>query len=416
MLFLAIPSSSPIWPAVGVLAMCANVGFGASTVALNAYIPSLARSTHEVTAAQSELVRLRDEHARLASPPAPSISDADSGWEPLLTPTLADTVHPDVLAAKLAHDTALSAATARISSHGIALGYGAGIALLLLALVPITRLGGSTFALRLAIGLSGAWWALFSVPAALWLPSAAGARIALAEADREREEWNVWREIVRAWKRLGGMLRWREIKRLRNTFVYLAAWFLLSDGKWFALCSCQSLMSSAGFTTITSTALLFGKTTLGMPPSALILIGVLTPTAGILGSLLWPILQRRLGWSNLRILVVLVIMASLIPAYGCLGFLPVFQGSQVKFGGLTTWGEMYVLAVYFVSGAASEGWPGVLMLAAGFRVWGFPRLCPSILRRAYPTRRGGTMVGSHFEAIMCEILLILIQVRPLLNY
>ncbi|EPS96947.1 hypothetical protein FOMPIDRAFT_1052802 [Fomitopsis schrenkii] len=333
MFFLAIPSSSLIWPAVGLLAICANVGFGASFVALNAYIPSLARSTREVTAAQAELVRLRELHAqRPAAPPTPSISDADadSGWEPLLAPPPADTDHPDVLAAKLAHDTALSAATARISSHGIALGYGAGIALLLLALIPVTRLGGSTFALRLAVGLSGAWWALFSLPAALWLPSAASARITLG-AEVEREEWSAWREIVGAWKRLGGMLRWREIKRLRNTFVYLAAWFLLSDG----------------FTTITSTALLFGKTTLGMPPSALILIGVLTPTAGILGSILWPILQRRLRWSNLRILVVLVIMASLIPAYGCLGFLPVFQSSGVKFGGLTTWGEMYVLAVYF---------------------------------------------------------------------
>ena len=141
------------------------------------------------------------------------------------------------------------------------------------------------------------------------------------------------REIVRAWKRLGQMLKWREIKRLRNTFVYLAAWFLLSDG----------------FTTITSTALLFAKTTLHMPASSLILIGALTPSAGIAGSLAWPALQRRMGWSNLKVLVVLVTMASAIPAYGCLGFLSVFQKSNVKFGGLTTPGEMYVLAVYFVS-------------------------------------------------------------------
>jgi UMF1 family MFS transporter len=81
-----------------------------------------------------------------------------------------------------------------------------------------------------------------------------------------------------------------------------------------------------------------------MSPSALILVGVLTPSAGIAGSLLWPMLQRRFGWSNLKILVILVIMASLIPAYGCLGF--IFQG-RVRFGGLTTQGEMFGLAVYF---------------------------------------------------------------------
>jgi len=44
--------------------------------------------------------------------------------------------------------------------------------------------------------------------------------------------------------------------------------------------------------------------------------------------------------------VLLVIMASMIPAYGCLGFF--FQG-RTKFGGLTTQEEMFGLAVYFGS-------------------------------------------------------------------
>lgn len=99
-----------------------------------------------------------------------------------------------------------------------------------------------------------------------------------------------------------------------------------------------------GFTTITSTALLFAKTSLSMPSSSLILVGILAPLSGIFGSLLWPRLQRRFGWTNLQVLVILVSFASLIPAYGCLGFL--FEGS-FKFGGLTTPGEMYGLAVVF---------------------------------------------------------------------
>jgi len=81
-----------------------------------------------------------------------------------------------------------------------------------------------------------------------------------------------------------------------------------------------------------------------MSPSALILVGVFTPTSGILGSLAWPFLQRRFAWTNLQVLVLLVIMASMIPAYGCLGFF--FQG-RTKFGGLTTQEEMFGLAVYF---------------------------------------------------------------------
>lgn len=86
-----------------------------------------------------------------------------------------------------------------------------------------------------------------------------------------------------------------------------------------------------------------------MPPSSLILIGIITPMSGILGSLVWPVIQRRAGWTNLRVLVTLVCLASLLPAYGCLGFLSVFRNGKVRFGGLTAPGEMYGLAVYFVS-------------------------------------------------------------------
>lgn len=49
------------------------------------------------------------------------------------------------------YNEALSRATSRISSKGIAIGYAAGIGLLLLLLIPVTLLKGSTFSLRLAI-------------------------------------------------------------------------------------------------------------------------------------------------------------------------------------------------------------------------------------------------------------------------
>lgn len=196
--FLLLPSSSPVWPLSGLLSILANIGFSASIVVLNSYLPHLAAS---------------------------SLPSSDHG----------DTEK-------------LSRATARISSLGIALGYAAGILLLLAVLFPVQHAGGSTKALRFAIGGSGAWWALFSVPALLFLPSASAfqgtstrsiaeeqegllagerpqAALALAEA-----EWTVRQEVVDAWKRLGSMLRWHNIQRLRNTFHYLAAWFLLSDG------------------------------------------------------------------------------------------------------------------------------------------------------------------------------------------
>lgn len=152
----------------------------------------------------------------------------------------------------------------------------------------------------------------------------------------------------------------------------------------------------AGFTTITSTAILFAKTTLNMPPSSLILIGIISPVSGIAGSLLWPHVQRRCGWSNLRILVTLVCLASLLPAYGCLGFLKVFREGHIKFGGLTTPGEMYALAVYFVSSR-------VVKLAApdtfrsGICIRGFPRIRTGILLGIDSPWRRGTLVCSLFH-------------------
>lgn len=152
------------------------------------------------------------------------------------------------------------------------------------------------------------------------------------------------------------------------------------------------LTFSLGFATITSTAVLFGRTALNMSASSLILIGAITPLSGILGSLVWPIIQRKSGWSNLRILITLVLLASLIPAYGCLGF--VFQG-RTHFGGLTTQGEMFGLAVYF-------GWYpfyfGIVLLMIGrFGIWSIPRIRESVLRRNDTTWRGSSMVWAVFD-------------------
>ncbi|KAH9989262.1 autophagy-related protein 22-like protein [Russula vinacea] len=293
--FFLLPSSSSIWPLASLLAILANIGFGASIVVLNAYLPRLAAS----------------------SLPFPDHADTEK----------------------------LSRATARISSLGIALGYTACILLLLVTVLPVQRAGGSTDALRFATGGSGVWWAVFSVPALLLLPDARGFEEPQNPgATEEREgllasepppgaaavaatEWSVRREVVHAWKRLGNMLRWENIRRLRNTFRYLAAWFLLSDG----------------FTTLTSTALLFAKTTLHMPPSSLVLVGVLTPSAGILGALLWPIVQRRLSLTSLRVLILLIVAASVIPLYGVIGL---FAPHGARWG-LRVPAEMFVLAVYF---------------------------------------------------------------------
>lgn len=361
--FLFLPSSSPVWQLCVVLAILAIVSFGASIVAMNAYLPSLARSAQDVRDKAIIVERLRE-----AGPipeadgnPAPD-SDAygsfgfssDSHRQPRGEAQETGANDPHLEHALQAYNTALSHATSKISSRGIALGYSAGILLLFVALIPVTVMEGSTFSLRLAVSLSGMWWAVFSIPTAMWLPAGravnsgglrwerhatyASGTVDLRDVregsdddDLMEHDPTILSQIGEAWIRLGQMLSPREMRKLRNTFWYLAAWFLLSDA----------------FTTITSTAVLFAKTTLLLPPKALIVVGLLTPMAGIVGSLLWPRLQRMLRFSNQGILLTLILLASFVPLYGCLGFLPIFKGKPI--GGLVTAHELYVLAVYFGS-------------------------------------------------------------------
>ena len=215
MVFFALPSSSPIWYISSLLAIISNVCFGASIVALNAYLPSLARNSEEVTAAAAALVDV-----------LPSTGFSEETEDSENAGLLSSATPPAPVDAKAEYSKALTTATSRISSRGIATGYLGGIILLIIALIPVTKLKGSTLSLRLAIGMSGVWWGLFSLPAAAWLPSGS----ASAEVPEKRA---FWRQILFSWRRLGEMLHWKEIKQLRNTFKYLMAWFLLSDGPSF---------------------------------------------------------------------------------------------------------------------------------------------------------------------------------------
>ncbi|EJC99549.1 autophagy-type protein 22 [Fomitiporia mediterranea MF3/22] len=334
MLFLALPSSSPVWALAALFAILANVGFGASVVAMNAYLPTLAREDKEVVAALETLRTSEDGHTSETDSQELAF-DENSHEEPLLSRR---NVSMDAQELREKYTTLVSQTTSRISGSGIALGYFAGIVALIIALIPVTLMRGSTFSLRLAIFASGLWWALFTLPAWLWLPGAASAE--MKESSELDSRFSLKRELGRAWRRLGQMLHWREVKRLNHTFRFLGAWFLLSDG----------------FTTITSTALLFGKTQLHMSAGSLVVVGLLVNAAGILGALVWPRIQRYLKWSNKRILIVLVLLCSFIPLYGCFGFLPLFHSNSSeainllttpRFGGLTTPGEMFALAVYF---------------------------------------------------------------------
>ncbi|PLW07655.1 hypothetical protein PCANC_24965 [Puccinia coronata f. sp. avenae] len=284
MLFFFLDSTSSTWSLSAVLSIIANVALGASGVCLNSFIPNLAKTTPKVLEAKSELITLS-------------------------SPT-EDDEHVKAL---------ISNATADISSNGVALGCGSGIMALCLSMLWITSHGGSTDSLRWAIGFSGIWWALFSIPAAFLLPPN---RTSLF-CHHIVNPFNPTKSCTRYFNMI------RQYKQLKNTIRFLMAWFLLSDA----------------FATLTSTSILFAKTTLEMSPSHLILIGVIVPTTGILGALLAPRIQKRLTYcaglnGSLNMFKLLIAASCLVPCYVSITLI---FGVPV----LTTEAEMFVLAGVF---------------------------------------------------------------------
>ena len=85
---------------------------------------------------------------------------------------------------------------------------------------------------------------------------------------------------------------------------------------------------------------MFAYHELCMDPLLLALIAIIVPFTAIGGGYAWFRFQRKYGWTSKSVLVLNLLLLSLIPLWGCVGFF------NDEFG-LHTQGEMYVLAVWF---------------------------------------------------------------------
>ncbi|KAI4247529.1 MAG: hypothetical protein L6R40_001477 [Gallowayella cf. fulva] len=300
----------------GLLAIVANVCFGASFVLLNSFLPLLVRH-HPTVQASSSTHQSHESHA-LAT-------DEDQAMDDPTTGLLAqESRHWDRSgrATKVSPDLLLST---RISSQGIGIGYIAAVIvqLIAVAIILITkRLSDSTtVALRIVLLFIGLWWLAFTIPAALWLRPRPGPPIPFSSNGKQTRNWVGY--ISYAWSSL-----WKTVKRarhLKDIVLFLAAWFLLSDG----------------IATVSGTAVLFGKTELNMTPAQLAMINVVVTLFGITGAFTWSRLSRVLGLPPNRTIVTCICIFELIPLYALLGYIPAVRGLGV-FGLQQPW-EMYVL-------------------------------------------------------------------------
>lgn len=314
------------------LAVIANTSFGASFVLLNSFLPVLVRyhpviqsakyqDTIPDNSANTDRIQEADEDREEAMATS-STSLLPSNQHDQTRPT---TQSPVTVSPELALST-------RISSYGIGIGYSAALLVQVLAIWIVIATNSTTFSLRLVLFVVGAWWLVFSVPAALWLRPRPGPP--LPAALMGNTSWTAY--ITYAWKSLFRTIG--RARKLKDIVIFLGAWFLLSDS----------------IATVSGTAVLFAKTNLGMKTPALALISVIATIAGVLGAFCWSYISRLLNLRASQTIVGCICLMEIIPLYGLLGFIPAIQ--RLGFLGLQQQIEMYFLgAVYgFVLGGLSS--------------------------------------------------------------
>ena len=230
MLFLPV---TPDWYILGaLLAIVANTCFGASFVLLNSFLPVLVRyhPSLQVTASPFSVARA----AALDEVESAAMLDDDAAHdEPqsLGSPASLLPKHSlDGAYEEIGRDESAPSdiqVSTKISSNGIGIGYIAAVTVQILSVVIIQLTGGKLWSLRLVLFFIGAWWFVFTFPAAAWLRPRPGPPLHM---DPGVTSWGAWMGyLTHSWKSLGKTIA--QARRLKDVLLFLAAWFLLSDGE-----------------------------------------------------------------------------------------------------------------------------------------------------------------------------------------
>lgn len=319
MLFLAVVPRVYLLGAL--LAIVANTCFGASFVLLNSFLPVLVRHHPLVLEKSLDVQEALDatspSRENGGSFEAETLRQPDAST-PLLEPRSVDGESPlDIMTS-----VELQVST-KISSYGIGIGYVGAVILQMMAILVVVVFHQTTFSLRLVLFLIGLWWFVFTIPAMFWLRARPGPPL-LASDGKPLDSWAAY--LTYSWKSLAKTAM--RARRLKDILIFLAAWFLLSDG----------------IATVSGTAVLFAKTELDMKPAALGLINVIVMVAGVFGAFSWSYVSGLLGLKTSQTIIACIILFEIIPIYGILGFFPSVQRMGI---GLQQPWEMYPLgAVY----------------------------------------------------------------------
>ncbi|KAG5946140.1 Autophagy protein 22 [Claviceps monticola] len=313
------------------LTILSNTSFGASFVLLNSFLPLLVRNHPDVLHARRARRGTISEfsHSGLQSR---VMEDSDATWEENGVDPASPLLPEDDTLLGLRRRTPIREEitstelqlSSRLSANGMGIGYMAALFVQCVAIGILVAMKNTTWSQRVVLLVIGSWWAVFTIPSALFLRPRPGPPL----VNSGRQGSFAWlRYLTYAWKSLFRTIQ--QARRLTDIMLFLAAWFLLSDA----------------IATTSSTAILFAKTQLHMRPWALGMINVITTIAGIIGAFGWPGVSRALGLKAHHTILVCIALFELIPIYGLMGYLPFVKNWEVV--GLQQPWEMFPLAAIY---------------------------------------------------------------------
>ncbi|EZF31602.1 hypothetical protein H109_05722 [Trichophyton interdigitale MR816] len=313
-MMLFFPLSSRLYMLAAFLAVVANTGFGGSFVLLNSFLPLLVRNHPSIRGYKADAPTYSDSSPQVHG----DLSASTERHSAQGNPTHSAPAVPSVSAAL--------ELSSKISSNGIGIGYTAAVLVQICCILLVLATNSTTFSLRLVLFLIGLWWFIFTIPAGLWLRPRPGPPLP-EHVTRKDSSWPWVDYVLFAWKSLGRTAM--RARRLKDVVLFLAAWFLLSDG----------------IATVSGTAVLFAKTQLKMELAALGMINVITMISGVCGAFYWSYVSRLMGLRPSQTIIACICIFEIIPLYGLLGFFPPIRRLGVL--GLQQPWEMYPLGAIY---------------------------------------------------------------------
>lgn len=318
MLFIAVQPQ--IYVLAAVLAIIANTCFGSSFVLLNSFLPLLVRHHPAMLRRVTAAPRVESTNDELDAATPPDINTpllrTVSAEASSLRGSYSDDPEQSTIALRL---------STRISANGMGISYIGALLLQVICIIVVQFTHQTTFSFRLVMFLIGLWWLVFTIPSMLWLRPRPGPPLPAPSDGKTTRTWLGYMSF--SWKSLARTIM--RARRLKDVALFLAAWFLLSDG----------------IATVSGTAILFAKTELHMQPAALGLISVIGTLSGVVGAFAWGFLSRHFNLRAQYPIIASVLLLEIIPLYGMLGFIPAIK--RLGFLGLQQPWEVYPMGAIY---------------------------------------------------------------------